>query len=151
MNVPTFNELWDEILSDKIIKKHKQYGNSLEDPALTFNKIDDIQLLINIRLDDKLKRMEMLDDTDEKYWSEIKEIIAYMMWKLYLKKEEERRFKWDKTMDIVWEAEDADSDRQQGDEEQSTEDIGEDDIIEGFLRFLGLRRLPGERRGYIRA
>ena len=94
MNVPTFNEIWDEILSNKIIKKHKQYGNSLEDPALTFNKIDDLQLLINIRLDDKLKRMELLDDTDEKYWSEIKEIIAYLMWKLYLKKEEEKRFKW---------------------------------------------------------
>ena len=142
MNVPTFNEIWDEILSNKIIKKHRQYGNSLEDPALTFNKIDDLQLLINIRLDDKLKRMEMLDDTDEKYWSEIKEIIAYMMWKLYLKKEEERRFKWDKTMDIVWEAEDADSNRQQGDEEQSSEDSREDDDDRGYLSFLGLRRLP---------
>ena len=49
--------------------------------------------------------MELLDDTDEKYWSEIKEIIAYMMWKLYLKKEEERRFKWDKKMDIEWKPE----------------------------------------------
>ena len=125
MHVPIFNELWDEILSEKIIKKHKQYGNSLEDPALTFNKIDDLQLLINIRLDDKLKRMELLDDTDEKYWSEIKEIIAYLMWKLYLKKEE-KRFKWDKTMDIVWEAEDAGNNRQQGDEEQSSKDIGKD-------------------------
>lgn len=125
MNVPTFNEIWDEILSKKIIQKHKQYGNSLEDPALTFNKIDDLQLLINIRLDDKLKRMEMLDDTDEKYWSEIKEIIAYMMWKLYLKKEAER----------------ADYNRQQGNEEQGSEDFGEDDIPEGYLRFLGVRRL----------
>jgi hypothetical protein len=127
MNVPTFNEIWDEILSQKIIKKHKQYGNSLEEPALTFNKIDDLQLLINIRLDDKLKRMEMLDDTDDKYWSEIKEIIAYMMWKLYLKKEAERF---------------ADSDRQQGDKEQSSEDPGEDYDDRGYLRFLGLRRLP---------
>jgi hypothetical protein len=126
MNVPTFNEIWDEILSKKIIQKHKQYGNSLEDPALTFNKIDDLQLLINIRLDDKLKRMEMLDDTDEKYWSEIKEIIAYMMWKLYLKKEAER----------------ADNNRQQGDEEQGSKDPGEDDDDRGYLRFLGLRRLP---------
>lgn len=126
MKVPIFNDIWDEILSKKIIQKNKQYGNSLQEPALTFNKIDDIQLLINIRLDDKLKRMEMLDDTDEKYWSEIKEIIAYMMWKLYLKKEAER----------------ADNYRQPGDEEQSSEDTGEDDDDRGYLRFFGLRRLP---------
>lgn len=129
MNIPTFNEIWDEILSKKIIQKNKQYGNSLQEPALTFNKIDDIQLLINIRLDDKLKRMELLDDTDEKYWSEIKEIIAYMMWKLYLKKEAER----------------ADNYRQPGDEEQSSETIRKDDDPENFLRFLGLRRLPDKQ------
>lgn len=156
MNVPTFNEIWDEILSKKIIQKNKQYGNSLEDPALTFNKIDDIQLLINIRLDDKLKRMEMLDDTDEKYWSEIREIIAYMMWKLYLKDEADKKERIQKMMDDAQdaydkaaakelEAERADNYRQPGDEEQSSETIRKDDDPENFLRFLGLRRLPDKR------
>jgi hypothetical protein len=135
MNVPTFNEIWDEILSKKIIQKNKQYGNSLEEPALTFNKIDDLQLLINIRLDDKLKRMEMLDDTDEKYWSEIKEIIAYLMWKLYVKKE----------ADLF-----ENNNRQQGDEEQSAENIRKDDDPEDYLRFLGIRRLSDIKRRSIR-
>lgn len=134
MNVPTFNDIWDRILSKKIIQKHKQYGNSLEEPALTFNKIDDLQLLINIRLDDKLKRMEMLDDSDPKYWSEIEEIIAYLMWKLYMKKEAERF---------------EDYNRQQGDEEQSSEDPGEDDYDRGYLRFLGIRRLSDIKRDSI--
>lgn len=164
MKVPIFNDIWDEILSKKIIQKNKQYGNSLQEPALTFNKIDDIQLLINIRLDDKLKRMEMLDDTDEKYWSEIQEIIAYMMWKLYLKEEADKKERIQKMMDDAQDAYDkaaakemeaeceyepegwdTDSDRQPGDEEQSSEDTGEDDDDRGYLRFLGLRRLPDKQ------
>lgn len=156
MKVPIFNDIWDEILSKKIIQKNKQYGNSLQEPALTFNKIDDIQLLINIRLDDKLKRMEMLDDTDEKYWSEIQEIIAYMMWKLYLKEEADKKERIQKMMDDAQdaydkaaakelEAERANNYRQPGDEEQSSEDTGEDDEDRGYLRFLGLRRLPDKQ------
>lgn len=93
MNVPAFNEIWDEILTDKIIKKHRQYGDSLEDPLLVFNGIMNNQLLIDVRLDDKLSRLRMLSNEDPKYWSEIKEVIAYLMWKLVLKEEEEREAK----------------------------------------------------------
>jgi len=130
MNVPTFNEIWSRILSKKIIQKNKQYGDSILDPALIFNQYEDNQLLINIRLDDKLSRMSKLNSDDPKYWSEIEEIIAYLMWKLYMKEEAER----------------ADNYRQQGDEEQSPEDPGEDDDDRGYLRFLGIRRLPDLER-----
>lgn len=127
MNVPTFNEIWDEILSEKIIKKNKQYGNSIEEPVMVFNHYSVFpQDLIDVRVDDKLSRIRELADDDPKYWSEIQEIIAYLMWKLYLKKEAER----------------ADNYRQQRDTEQSSEDIGEGP--EGFLSFLGLRRLPNK-------
>jgi hypothetical protein len=90
MNVPAFNEIWSEILGEKIIKKHRQYGDSLEDPILVFNGIMNNQLLIDVRLDDKLSRLRQLDNEDPKYWSEIREIVAYLMWKLVLKEEEER-------------------------------------------------------------
>ena len=32
--VPHLTEIWDEILSEKIIKKNKQYGNSVAVPAI---------------------------------------------------------------------------------------------------------------------
>jgi hypothetical protein len=89
--VAFFNEIWDEILSEKIIKKNNQYGDSLEEPLMIFNDYPDIQQLVDIRIDDKLSRIRVLPCDDPKYWSELKEIVAYMVWKLYLKMRQDKR------------------------------------------------------------
>lgn len=126
MNVPDFNEVWDEILSEKIIKKHRQYGDSLEDPALIFNGIMNNQLLIDVRLDDKLSRIRTLSNEDPKYWSEIREIVAYLMWKLVLNKQEIRD-----------ERNSSSSDRQPRDTMQSPISTGEG--IDRFIRNIVIR------------
>lgn len=77
--IPHINEIWDEILSEKIIKKNRQYGNSVYDIDTIFSKIGDPEELIKIRLDDKLRRLKTLDPNSAKYDSEIKEIIAYLI------------------------------------------------------------------------
>ena len=84
-----FGQLCDRITREKVIKKHEQYGNSLEEPALIFNDIHDVQMLIDVRLDDKLNRMKSLPMDNPKYWSEIEEMIAYMLWKIVLHEKEE--------------------------------------------------------------
>ena len=139
MNVPTFNEIWDRILSKKIIQKNKQYGSSIENPLQRFNRLStSSQHLINVRLDDKLSRIQNLEDTDPKYWSEVEEIIAYLMWKLYLKEEEER-FDKKESCDCGCDH------RHEGDTFESTKNLIE--LINSKLPDLGLRRLPsGERR-----
>ena len=130
MNVPTFNEIWDEILSEKIIKKNKQYGNSIEEPVMVFNHYSVFpQDLIDVRLDDKLSRIRELADDEPKYWSEIKEIIAYLMWKLYIKTEEDRHEAYNNS-------------GYEGNAVKSAEYIRK--VCDSHLPTLGLRRLSGK-------
>ena len=77
--VPHLNEIWDEILQEKIIKKNKQYGNSVYDTDTIFSSVGDPEELIKIRLDDKMRRLKTLDPESPKYDSELMEIIAYIM------------------------------------------------------------------------
>jgi hypothetical protein len=123
MIVEKFNSLWDEILSKKIIRKNKQYGNSIEEPALIFNDIDDPSILIRARIDDKLARLKVLDKDSEKYPSEVKELIAYLMWELVMLDEKY-----------------TDSDRHEGNKVKSAKDIRK--VCDSHLPTLGLRRLP---------
>ena len=79
MYVPDINEIWDEILSEKMIKKNRQYGNSVYDEDTIFSGIGDPEELIKIRLDDKMRRLKTLDTESDKYDSELMEIVAYLM------------------------------------------------------------------------
>ena len=171
MYVPDINEIWEEILSEKLIKKNRQYGNSVYDEDTTFSNVGDPEELIKIRLDDKMRRLKTLDPLSDKYDSELMEIIAYLMhllnWRRNSGKYEEEELKElgqykiqaDKEEEIWWEdipgeelrpvklatGRNPSSDRQPRDEEQSSRNIRE--ICDDFLPFLGLRRLPsGERR-----
>jgi DNA repair ATPase RecN len=72
-------KIFNEILIEKILEKNKKYGNSLYEPAMILNRITDPIDLASIRVDDKLKRLGQMDRDDPKYWSEIKEIVAYLL------------------------------------------------------------------------
>lgn len=140
--VPHLNELWDEILSEKIIKKNKQYGNSVYDTDTIFSSVGDPEELIKIRLDDKMRRLKTLDPESPKYDSELMEIIAYIMhllnWRRNSGKKEEESGRVSLT----------DSSGYTGDKKQSTVSIRE--VCERHLSTLGLRRLPGEQRRSLR-
>ena len=125
MYVPDIVEIWDEILSEKMIKKNQQYGNSVYDEDTIFSNVGDPEELIKIRLDDKMRRLKTLDPKSSKYDSELMEIIAYIMHLLNWRRNNGKY---------------TSSDRQQGDTEQGPEDTGESS--DGYLRFLGIRRLP---------
>lgn len=131
--VPDINELWDEILSEKIIKKNRQYGNSVYDTDTIFSSVGDPEELIKIRLDDKMRRLKTLDTNSDKYDSELKEIIAYIIHLLNWRRNSGKT---------------KHSDRHEGDEEQTPKDIRE--ICERHLSTLGLRRLPGKQRRRLR-
>ena len=88
--IPHINEIWDEILQEKIIKKNKQYGNSVYDTDTIFSSVGDPEELIKIRLDDKMRRLKTLDPESPKYDSELKEIIAYIMHLLNWRRNSER-------------------------------------------------------------
>jgi hypothetical protein len=129
-----------DIIENKIVKKHEQYGSSLEEPALIFNSLtSDRQALINLRIDDKLKRIEQLDPKEDKYWSEIEEIIAYLLWKLKLKKDEEN------FICVPFEGlfnEKSCNCGQQGNKVKSSEDIRKES--ERTIRYLGFWGLPSQ-------
>lgn len=127
-----FNEIWDEILSKKIIKKNKQYGNSIQEPALVFNDIDDVEALIKIRLDDKLARMKSLDATSEKYDSELKEIVAYLMWLLVVRQKEAKN----------GETEDRNSNGYEGVSLKDSGNISQEHA--DFVRNIAVRRLSNK-------
>ena len=92
LNVPDIREIFEEILSEKIIKKNKAYGNSIYDVERILGTNADLEELIKVRIDDKLKRMKLLDPESEKYDSEIMEIIAYMLHLLnYRRREKEKQ------------------------------------------------------------
>ena len=124
--IPDINELWDEILSEKIIKKNKQYGNSVYDTDTIFSSLGDPEELIKIRLDDKMRRLKTLDPESDKYDSELKEIVAYIMHLL----------NWRKHNGVKH------SNRHEGNKVKSAEDIRK--ICDSHLPTLGLRRLSGE-------
>ena len=79
MYVPDIQEIWNEILSEKMIKKNQQYGNSVYDEDTIFSNVGDPEELIKIRLDDKMRRLKTLDPESPKYDSELMEIVAYIL------------------------------------------------------------------------
>ena len=130
MYVPDINEIWEEILSEKLIKKNKQYGNSVYDEDTIFSDVGDPEELIKIRLDDKLRRLKTLDPYSSKYDSELMEIVAYLIHLL----------NWRRNSDKY-----TSGDRHEGDQIESSEVIRT--VIDSKLSTLGIRRLPsGERR-----
>lgn len=131
--VAHINELWDEILSEKIIKKNRQYGNSVYDTDTIFSSIGDPEELIKIRLDDKMRRLKTLDKNSDKYDSELKEIIAYIIHLLNWRKHNGR---------------DSDSDRHEGDPVKSADFIRK--VCDSHLPTLGLRRLSNKRSDGLR-
>jgi hypothetical protein len=68
-----------EIVTEKLVKKNKKYGDSIYDPQTIFNDIDDPEVLINVRLDDKMGRLKQLDKSSDKYDSELLEIVGYLL------------------------------------------------------------------------
>jgi hypothetical protein len=152
MYVPDINEIWEEILSKKMIKKNRQYGNSVYDENTIFSGIGDPEELIKIRLDDKMRRLKTLDPASSKYDSELMEIVAYLMhllnWRRNSEKYEEKeelkelgqyKLKADEE-EIWWENIEgiklATGYRQSRDTEQSSEDFGES--IKRKLRNAGV-------------
>ena len=97
MMVPDITEIWEKILSEKMIKKNRQYGNSVYDMDTIFSGIGDPEELIKIRLDDKMRRLKTLDPDSDKYDSELMEIVAYLMhllnWRRNSGKYEEEKLK----------------------------------------------------------
>lgn len=71
--------IFNELLIEKILLKNKKYGNSLYAPLCIFNNNDNPEDLILIRVDDKLNRLQQMTRDDPKYWSEVKEIVAYLL------------------------------------------------------------------------
>ena len=124
MYVPDITEIWDEILSEKMIKKNRQYGNSVYDEDTIFGDSSDVEELIKVRLDDKLRRMKTLSSFDKKYDSELMEIVAYLMHLLNWRRNSGKY---------------TSSDRQQGDEEQSSKSARE--IFDSKLHNIGIWRL----------
>lgn len=125
--VPHINDIWDEILSEKIIKKNRQYGNSVYDTDTIFSSIGDPEELIKIRLDDKMRRLKTLDPNSDKYDSEIKEIIAYLIHLL----------NWRRNS-----GESTSSNRHEGEQVESTRDIRE--VSGNCVCPISLRGLPNK-------
>lgn len=71
-------KIFDEILEEKLVKKNNKYGDSIYDPQTIFNKLADPEVLISVRIDDKLGRIKLMDPKDPKYTSDLKEIIGYI-------------------------------------------------------------------------
>lgn len=72
-------KIMDEILEEKLVKKNKKYGDSIYDPQVVFNKLADPEVLIGVRLDDKLGRIKLMSTNDPKYDSDLKEIVGYLL------------------------------------------------------------------------
>lgn len=72
-------EIIDEIIIEKLVKKNQKYGNSIYNPQMIFNDVGDPELLISVRLDDKMGRLKQLDKLSDKYDSELKEIVGYLV------------------------------------------------------------------------
>lgn len=72
-------KIMDEILEEKLVKKNAKYGDSIYIPQVVFNKLADPEVLIGVRLDDKLGRIKLMDIDDPKYDSDLKEIVGYLL------------------------------------------------------------------------
>jgi hypothetical protein len=145
MYIPDIQEIWDEILSEKMIKKNRQYGNSVYDEDTIFSDIGDPEELIKIRLDDKMRRLKTLDHDSDKYDSELMEIVAYLMHLINWRrnsgkygetwvKEEHKKESY--TYEEVFGHPEPSSDRQSGVKKQSSKDIGE--VLKLRLRRAGV-------------
>ena len=119
-------DIWMEILKEKIIKKNAQYGNSVYDVDTVFSSIGDPEELIKIRLDDKMRRLKTLDPESPKYDSELMEIVAYIMHLLNWRRNSETNS----------------NSRYEGDEVKSPQDTGE--IYNNPLRTIIIRRLSNK-------
>jgi len=77
--VADIREIFERILSKKLIEKNRKYGNSVYDEdGGVFNSLS-IEDRIGTRLDDKLRRLRTLDRNSDKYDSELEEIVAYLL------------------------------------------------------------------------
>ena len=121
-------DIWMEILKEKIIKKNAQYGNSVYDTDTVFSSVGDPEELIKIRLDDKMRRLKTLDPESPKYDSELMEIVAYIMHLLNWRRNSGEETECDSGY--------------KRDKEQATRNIRE--ICDSHLPTLGLRRLSGK-------
>jgi len=72
-------KIMDEILEEKLVKKNAKYGDSIYSPQVVFNKLADPEVLIGVRLDDKLGRIKLMNIDDPKYDSDLKEIVGYLL------------------------------------------------------------------------
>jgi len=73
-------DICDEIIEEKLMEKNRKYGNSVyTEGDGVFNQELGIEELINARLDDKLRRLKVISDESEKYDSELKEIVGYLL------------------------------------------------------------------------
>ena len=84
-------EIASEIIEKKLVEKNKKYGDSIYDPQTIFNWVNDPELLISVRLDDKMGRLKQLDRDSDKFDSELKEIVGYLLLLLNWRKNHESK------------------------------------------------------------
>jgi hypothetical protein len=84
-------EIMEEIIEEKLVKKNQKYGNSIYDPQTIFNDLTDPEVLISVRLDDKMGRLKQLDRDSDKFDSELKEIVGYLLLLLNWRKNHESK------------------------------------------------------------
>lgn len=131
-------DIWMEILKEKIIKKNAQYGNSVYDVDTVFSAVGDPEELIKIRLDDKMRRLKTLDPESSKYDSELMEIVAYIMHLLNWRRNSgEEKLKQCEKGSIKLET--GDCSRHERDKKQTAEYLRK--VCDSHLPTLGLRRL----------
>jgi len=87
--------IMNEIIEEKLVKKNQKYGNSIYNPQTIFNEIGDPELLISVRLDDKMGRLKQLDRSSDKYDSELKEIIGYLLLLINYRKNKNKEIWWE--------------------------------------------------------
>ena len=76
-------------ISDMLISKNQQYGNSIFDPVRVFSQVDTMEQ-INVRIDDKISRIMRGKDNQED--TEL-DLLGYLILKRVAKKmkEEEKK------------------------------------------------------------
>ncbi len=82
-------EIVSEIIQTKLVEKNQKYGDSIYDPQTIFNWVGDPELLISVRLDDKMGRLKQLDRDSDKFDSELMEIVGYLLLLLNWRKNHE--------------------------------------------------------------
>jgi len=97
--VADIQEIANEIIKEKLIAKNKKYGNSVyEEKAGVFND-GSIEDRIGTRLDDKLRRLKTLDRKSDKYDSELKEIVGYLLLLINVRKKRMKKSTYEVLID----------------------------------------------------